>query len=259
MAEQDGFDPNTVLNQGVISRAARGRERNAAEQTLLITGLARSGTSMLAGMLQSAGIWLGDHVYEPINEDAEIAQMLRARDFARLDALIARHNAKAPVWGFKMPDLHQFLQHDELSRFVDNVLDFCGIALDEAGRTGLLQHVQPNRAQYVLTANRTFEGIVEGVLEGRLYGWARHVGNLMPLLLDLLIDDTLAATFQAGEFRDDLLAANLGNGNHAFFLDLGDLDVTDSSVVRIRVNGRTFELANSGMSLAELKALRETR
>jgi hypothetical protein len=35
--------------------------------------------------------------------------------------------------------------------------------------------------------------------------------------------------------------------------------VTDSSVVRIRVNGRTFELANSGMSLAELKALRETR
>ena len=100
---------------------------------------------------------------------------------------------------------------------------------------------------------------MEGVLEGRLYGWARHVGNLMPLLLDLLIDDTLAATFQAGEFRDDLLAANLGNGNHAFFLDLGDLDVTDSSVVRIRVNGRTFELANSGMSLAELKALRETR
>ena len=37
---------------------------------------------MLAGLLQSAGVWLGDHVYEPINEDAEIAQMLRARDFA---------------------------------------------------------------------------------------------------------------------------------------------------------------------------------
>ena len=326
MAERDEFDPNTILNQGVISRAVRGRKRNAAEQTLLITGLARSGTSILAGILQSAGVWLGDHVYEPINEDAEIAQMLRARDLSRLDALISRHNAKAPVWGLKIPDLHQFLQHDELSlfrnphlivifrdpvavaarnalseqmdgmqaiieatsamhalaqfvrasrlpflfvsyekalvfprSFIDNVLDFCGIALDEAGRAGLLRHVQPNRSQYVLTANRTFEGILEGVLDGRLYGWARHVGNLMPLLLDLLIDGTLAATFPAGEFRDDLLAANLGNGNHAFFLDLGDLDVTDSSVVRIRVNGRTFELANSGMSLAELRALRETR
>ena len=33
--------------------------------------------------------------------------------------------------------------------------------------------------------------------------------------------------------------------------------MTDSSVMRIRVNRRTFELANSGRSLAELKALRE--
>ena len=117
MAEQDEFDPNTILNQGVIARAAPARTQARAEKTLLITGLARSGTSMLAGMLQAAGVWLGDHVYEPINEDAEIAQMLEPRDFTRLDALIARQNAKAPVWGFKMPDLHQFLQHDELSRF----------------------------------------------------------------------------------------------------------------------------------------------
>ncbi len=58
------------------------------------------------------------------------------------------------------------------------------------------------------------------------------------------------------EFRDDLLAAGLGNGNHAFFLDLGDYDMTDRSVIRVRFNRRTFELENSGRSLAELKALR---
>jgi hypothetical protein len=44
------------------------------------------------------------------------------------------------------------------------------------------------------------------------------------------------------------MAANFGNGNHACFLDLGERDVTD-----------TFELANSGKSLAELKALRQAR
>jgi hypothetical protein len=326
--DTDEFDPSTVLNQGVIARIvpARGRKRVAAEKTLLITGLARSGTSMLAALLQAAGVWLGDHVYQPINEDAEITQLLRARDFTRLDALIARQNGKAPIWGFKMPDLHQFLQHDEMARFrnphllvifrdpvavaarnalseqvdgtqaiidatsamhaltqfvrashlpflflsyekalvfprvfIDNVLGFCGIALDEPRRVELLEHVQPNRSQYVLTANRTFEGHLEGVLDGRLYGWARHVGELMPVLLDLMIDDRLAATFLAGDFRDDLLAANLGNGNHAFFLDLNDFAAADSSVIRIRVNRRTFELANSGKSLAELKALRETR
>ena len=68
-------------------------------------------------------------------------------------------------------------------------------------------------------------------------------------------DDRIAATFPAGDFRDDLLAANLGNGNHAFFLDLTRFKVADNAVIRIRVNRRTFELANSGRSLAELKAL----
>ena len=63
-------------------------DATAAEKTLLITGLARSGTSMLAALVQAAGVWLGDHVYQPINEDAEITQMLRARDLTRLDALI---------------------------------------------------------------------------------------------------------------------------------------------------------------------------
>jgi hypothetical protein len=322
----DEFDPSTVLNQGAVARVAptRGRKRVAIEKTLLITGLARSGTSMLAALLQAAGVWLGDHVYEPINEDAEITQILRARDFTRLDALIEQQNTKTPIWGFKMPDLHQYLQHDEMLRFrnphlivmfrdpvavaarnalseqvdgtqamveataamhsltqfvrashlpflflsyekalvfprgfIDNILGFCGIALDEAKRADLLNHVQPNRSQYVLTANRAFEGHLEGVLNGRLYGWARHVGNLTPVLLDLLIDDRLAATFLAGEFRNDLLAANLGNGNHAFFLDLADFDLADGSVIRVRINCRTFELANSGKSLAELKALRE--
>jgi hypothetical protein len=326
LSAEAGFDPSTILNQGIIAAPGKRRGRGAAAKTLLITGLARSGTSMLAALLQAAGVWLGDHVYQPIHEDAEITQMLRARDLYRLDALIRRQNAKTPVWGFKMPDLHQFLQHDELTRFrnphlvaifrdpvavavrnmvseqaegmsalleavaamhslaqfvrasrlpflflsyekallfprvfVDSVVDFCGIRLAAAQRDALVHYVQPNRSQYVLTANRTFEGLVEGVLYGRLFGWAREVGILAPVTLDLLVDDRLAATFQAAEFRDDLLAANVGNGSHGFFVDLGDFAVTDASVIRVRINRRTFELANSGRSLGELTALRAVR
>jgi hypothetical protein len=319
------FDPGSILNQGVIVGATppRGRRRATPEKTLIITGLARSGTSMVAALIMEAGIWLGDHVYQPINEDAEITQILRARDFTRLDALIARQNNAVPVWGFKMPDLHHFLQHNEFERFrnphlivihrdpvavavrnalseqadgsqaffettaamhsmaqfvrasrlpylllsyekallfpqvfIDSILAFCGIALDSEKRAGLMQHVQPNRAQYVMTSKHAFEGLVEGLIDGKLYGWARHVGQLEPVLLDLLIDDRLVATFQASEFRSDLLAAGLGNGCHAFFLDLADYDVNDRSVIRVRINRRTFELSHSGESLGELKKLR---
>jgi hypothetical protein len=311
------FDPSTILNQGVIASvpAPRGRKRSPREKTLLLTGLARSGTSMLASLLQAAGVWLGDHVYDPIKEDAEITQMMEARDFTRLDALIKRQNAKSPIWGFKLHDeldrfrnphlivifrdpvavaarnalseqtegtqalveataaMHSMVQFVRASRlpflmlsyekalvfprsFIDTVLDFCGVTLDDAKRNELLRHVQPNRTEYVLTSKRAFEGHLEGVLDGKLYGWARHIGRLTPVQLELLVDDKLAATFQAGEFRGDLLAANLGNGNHAFFLDLDGLDLNERSVVRVRINRRTFELVNSGKSFAELKALR---
>jgi hypothetical protein len=324
-AEDADFDPGTILNQGVIVHAApsRGRKRPAREKTLIITGLARSGTSMVAALLMEVGVWLGDHAYEPVNEDAEINQMLRAQDFARLDALIARQNKATPLWGFKMPDLHLFLQHGEFERFrnphlivvhrdpvavgvrnvlsehtdgiqayidatsamhsmaqfvrasrlpclllsyekallfpqvfLDNILSFCGITLNEERKAAALRHVQPNRALYVFTSQRAFEGHIEGVLDGRLYGWARHIGRLEPVLLDLLIDGRLAATFEAGEFREDLLAAGIGNGNHAFFLDLAEHELTDRSVLGVRINRRTIELGNSGMSLGELKALR---
>jgi hypothetical protein len=324
-AGEAAFDPATILNQGVIVHpgAARGRKRAGREKTLIITGLARSGTSMVAALLMEAGVWLGDHAYEPVNEDAEIAQMLRARDFTRLDALIAQQNAARPIWGFKMPDLHLFLQHDELQRFrnphlvmvhrdpvavgvrnvlseqfggmqayidstsamhsmaqfvrasrlpclllsyekallfpqvfVDNILSFCGLALDEQRKAAVMRHVEPNRTLYVTTSKRAFEGHLEGVIDGRLYGWARHIGQLEPVLLDLLIDGRLAATFQASEFREDLLAAGVGNGNHAFFVDLAEHEVTDRSVIGVRINRRTVELGNSGRSLGELKAMR---
>jgi hypothetical protein len=319
------FDPATILNLGVIIHpgAARGRKRAVRERTLIITGLARSGTSMVAALLMEAGVWLGDHAYEPVNEDAEIAQMLRARDLTRLDALIARHNAARPIWGFKMPDLHLFLQHDELQRFrnphlilvhrdpvavgvrnmlsehtdgmqayiestaamhsmaqfarasrlpclllsyekallfpqvfVDNLLSFCGITLDDRRKAAVMRHVEPNRTLYVTTSKRAFEGHLEGVIDGRLCGWARHIGRLEPVLLDLLIDGRLVATFQASEFRQDLLDAGVGNGSHAFFVDLAGYDVTDRSVIGVRFNGRTVELGNSGRSLGELKSAR---
>jgi hypothetical protein len=319
---------DSIFNQGVITSFMPARDRRHAprEKTLLITGLARSGTSMLAALLEAAGIWLGDHVYEPINEDAEITQMLQARDFTRLDALVERQNANTPIWGFKLPDLQLYIQHDELRRFrnphliaifrdpvavaarnaiseqydptqamieattaihalaqfvraarvpflllsyekalllprafIDNVLAFCGIDLDETLRAGLLQHVQPNRSQYVSTSKRSFEGNLEGISNNQLIGWARHVGNLTPVLLDFLIDDKLAATFQATDFRDDLLAAGMGNGNHAFSFDLAGHRISDASRIRVRFNRRTVELANSGMSAAALRALREPR
>lgn len=180
---------------------------------------------------------------------------------AVLEATSAMHALTQCVCASGLPYL--FLSHEKAllfpQDFISSVLAFCGIAADDTTLAALRQHVQPNRAQYVMTSRRTFEGSVDGWLDGRLCGWARHLGHLEPVMLDLLIDNRIVATFPAGDFRDDLLAANLGNGNHAFFVDLAEFKMTDSAVIRVRVNRRTFELTNSGRSLAELKALHAAR
>jgi len=319
------FDPGTILNRGVIPHIPRSHDADPTAQprTLIMTGLARSGTSMLADMLRAGGVWQGDHVFEPIIEDAEIGQLLRARDLSRLDALIARRNAMMPVWGFKLPNLHHFLKHSELARFrnplllimyrdpvavtvrnilseqaegiaaiidataamhamtqfafatklpvlflsyekalqfgtdfIDSVATFCGIAVDDRQRAAMLDRIEPNRPDYVAIARDVFEGQIEGIVDGRLCGWARNTGRVEPILLDLLIDDRPAATFTAGEFRSDLMMAGLGNGSHAFFVDLGGFVLSDASVIRVRVNRRTVELPNSGLTLREMRALR---
>ena len=142
---------------------------------------------------------------------------------AIIEATAAMHSLAQFVRASRLPFL--FLSYEKAlvfpRAFIDSVLGFCGIALDEAKRAEPAAATSSRTARSMCSPrSASFEGHLEGVLDGRLYGWARHVGELTPVTLDLLIDDRLAATFQAGEFRGDLLAANIGNGNHAFFLDL---------------------------------------
>ena len=115
-------------------------------------------------------------VRNALSEQADGAQAI-------IEATSATHSLTQFVLASHLPFL--FLSYEKAlvfpRVFVDSVLNFCGIALDEAKRVELLRHIQPNRTQYVLTANRTFEGHLEGVLDGRLYGWARHVGHLAPV------------------------------------------------------------------------------
>ena len=74
-------------------------------RTIIVTGLARSGTSMVAAMLDAAQLHLGTEVDRVVREDLEIARVL---GHDRLAEIVADRNARHPVWGFKRPNLHAF-------------------------------------------------------------------------------------------------------------------------------------------------------
>lgn len=105
-------------NFGIIAMGADGRAAGRANpKTFLISGVGRSGTTMLAGLMRRAGVFLGDVLHDVVLEDAQMLELLRTRQMDALRQEIARRNAAHAVWGFKLPNLHAFLRVEELALF----------------------------------------------------------------------------------------------------------------------------------------------
>ena len=310
--------PQSQLNTGIIARradAVRPR-RDGNKRTLIVSGIARSGASLLAALLKAAGVFMGDFLHDVHNEDAQIVELLRRRDMDVLKQLIRERNQRHALWGFKLPNLHMHLRYGELALFrnphlllicrdpvavaVRNVLseqngelqalahaatalhslaefarlgncptlfvsyekalafpnlmldslgDFCGLEFDMATRARLLLEVQPNRPNYLSGASSTFEGRIDGLMNGQLYGWCCQVGRLEPVKLDLYADDRLLESVLADRFRDDLASLGVGNGCHGFFVHLDHHQLPPQAVIRMKIANRVLELENSGTRL----------
>ena len=303
-----------LVNKGFILRQWSGEPG----RTFIVTGLFRSGTSLVASILQRAGLFIGDKINDVIYEDEEISAALTARDFAALERIIALRNKDHPTWGFKYPRLWHALEAARLGLFdrphviipfrdpiamavrtslsdyqdpihafqgamsnlsalamfierlqcpylllsyekallfprdfIDGVARFCNLSINDSMRRQLLAEIEPNRPRYLASARRRFDGFVEGIWGGGLYGWCCLTRSPEPVALELLIDDRVALRFQADRFRQDLLDAGLGKGCHGFFIDLATLKARPESMIRVRVAQHGIELQNSGKPLRD--------
>jgi hypothetical protein len=315
------MDQANLLNTGIISCApvASRARREQAKRTFIVTGIARSGTSLIASLLKEAGVFMGAFLHNVVNEDAQILEVLRRRDMETLKTLVRNRNAENAQWGFKVPNLHAYLKHTELGMFrnphllviyrdpvavavrnalsehysevdalvnsanamhsmaqfarraecpvlllsyekalslpntmIERVLEFCGLALHDADRARLLMQVQPNRPEYLAASTSSFEGRIDGVFNGELYGWCWQTGRLEPVRLQVFADDRPVATVVADAFREDLMHAGVGNGCHGFFVPIARHGVRRSAVIRVKISNRVLELENSGMALGAL-------
>jgi hypothetical protein len=79
---------------------------------------------------------------------------------------------------------------------------------------------------------------------GEIDGWAMDTSHPhLPITLEILIDNQVAASILACDYREDLQKAGLGQGRHAFFAKLpGPITSTN---IRIRRAGDTAELRHS--------------
>jgi hypothetical protein len=105
-----------LVNRGVIINRPVGSSATGA-RTFIVTGLHRSGTSLVASILQQAGVFMGRDINDFVFEDEEMLATLRAGDVDKLKLLIRDRNADYGTWGFKAPLLYTSLQPEQLALF----------------------------------------------------------------------------------------------------------------------------------------------
>ncbi len=135
------------VNKGVIVQrpAATGADRGG--RTFIVTGLERSGTSLVAAILRKVGIFMGSDINEIVHEDEAIANILLRRDLASLVRLIRQRDTDYGTWGFKFPLLWQSLAHDDIGRFTaPHIIVTFRDPVAMAVRTSLSEYRDPVRA-----------------------------------------------------------------------------------------------------------------
>ena len=102
-----------LVNKGFILNHPSGEPG----RTFIVTGLHRSGTSLVASILYHARLFIGSEFNSAIYEDEEITQSLVAKRLDVLQNIIEQRNATHTRWGFKCPMLCDFLEPHHLNLF----------------------------------------------------------------------------------------------------------------------------------------------
>lgn len=77
---------------------------NSQEKTVVIVGVQRGGTSMVAGVVRELGVNLGNNLGNN-HEDPEFL----TKDILKLHEVISRRNASHDIWGWKMPHSSEYI------------------------------------------------------------------------------------------------------------------------------------------------------
>lgn len=80
------------------------------EKTFIILGVARGGTSLIAGSLSHLGIFSGDLSAEPVYEDRKLAEAFEAKNDKLAKTIIDEYNRRHNIWAFKRPQSIEYIE-----------------------------------------------------------------------------------------------------------------------------------------------------
>jgi hypothetical protein len=149
------------------------------------------------------------------------------------------------------------LSYEKFISFPDHAIDviaaFCGLECNAVRRAQALHAVAPNNPAYIALFHNQYKGHLDGVRDGKVLGWCRADGTAKPVTVELEAGDNVVATALANLHRGDLEAAGVGDGWHAFEIDISNMPITDEDVLRVRVAQTEIFLDGSNLPLGTLR------
>lgn len=286
-------------------------------RTVVAVGIPRSGTTMIARLMERLGLLVPDAADAVFAEDTELSTLLDTGNEAALIELIARRNAARGIWGFKRPEAYKHMatldrllrnpryivmfrdilaisvrnelsvaqevghglrttarQQQELveavlstkspvllmsyekclafpTSAIKAVASFCGAELDDEQVAQLLPVISANDAGYIRGSRAVYEGHIDRLVNGTLFGWARRVDVEQELNVEILVNDTVVAKGLAATERPDLAASGIGSGRYGFAIKL-PAGFPPGVAIQARVVRTNFWLKGSGSSAERL-------
>jgi Sulfotransferase family len=150
-----------------------------AETTIVVVGVPRSGTSMVAAVLRQLGVHLGDETDTSVFEDRAIAAAIDQGDMEAFRKIVADNNSNHTVWGFKRPKalakLHDIVRDLRNPRIVVTMRDCVAIAVRNS-KSVYHDEIEGIRkaAQATVAALGALEGITCPVL---MVSYEKAMGN----------------------------------------------------------------------------------
>lgn len=85
----------------------KGEPKTEGPRTYVVFGTMRGGTTMISGVMQGLGIFMGDHIDENNQESADFSN----KPIEHMRETIERQNLHHQIWGWKFPNAADYLDH----------------------------------------------------------------------------------------------------------------------------------------------------
>ena len=97
-------------NTGVYAVGENPSSWEHKPRTIVVLGVARSGTSVISGALHHLGVFTGDWSKEPVYEDVRLSNAIKTTSWNSVEKVIHDYDKRFTLWAYKRPNIIQATQ-----------------------------------------------------------------------------------------------------------------------------------------------------